>query len=63
LETGEIFIIGAPINHGVFTVRGEMTVAPIDKFAEGEAKKGWFLDQICSMVLANAASVAMGTKI
>jgi len=63
LNTGEIFIVGAPINHGVFTIRGEMTVAPIDKFSEGEAKKGWFLDQICSMVLANASSIAMGTKI
>jgi len=63
LNVGEIFIVGAPINHGVFTVRGSLTAEPINKFAEGEAKKGWFLDQICSMVLANAMSVSRGSKI
>jgi len=63
LDVGEIFITGAPINHGVFTLRGSVTAEPINKFAEGEAKKGWFLDEICSMVLGNTKSVSRGQKI
>ncbi len=63
LNPGEIFIIGAPINHGIFTVRGSMDVEPINRYSEGEAKKGWFLDQVCSMVLANAQSIAYGIKV
>jgi len=62
LDIGEVFVVGAPINHGVFTLRGSITAEPINKFATGEAKKGWFLDEICSMVLGNSKSVARGKK-
>lgn len=63
LETGEIYIVGSPINHGVFTMRGAMMAQPIDRFSDAEAKKGWFIDQICSMVVGNAMSITRGRKI
>lgn len=63
LDTGEIYIAGAPINHGVLTVRGNIEATPIDKYADGEPKRGWFMDQITSLTMANALSVAKGKKI
>ncbi len=63
LDDGEVYITGAPINHGVIVVRGDITSEPINKFADGEAKRGWFLDQVTSMVLGNNLSVAKGKKV
>lgn len=63
LEPGEIYMVGAPINHGVFTLRGTMLSEPVNRFPQGEAKKGWFMDEIISMVLGNALSVCRGYKI
>jgi len=63
LENGEIYVVGAPINLGVLSLRGAMTAEPINRFAEGEAKKGWFLDEIISLVVGNSKAVAKGLKI
>jgi len=63
LEPGEVYVCGAPINLGVLSLRGAMTAEPINRFAEGEAKKGWFIDEIISLVLGNAMAVAKGQKI
>lgn len=63
LETGEVYITGAPINHGVVTVRGGIVSEPINTFSDGIAKRGWFLDQITSMIIASTLSVAKGKKV
>lgn len=63
LNQGDIYMVGDPTHHGVMTMRGSMTAEPINKFAEGEAKKGWFLDEIISMVLANSKSICAGRRI
>lgn len=63
LDSGEMYIVGAPINHGVFTLQGALTAEPINRFNHGESKKGWFFNQLCSMVLGNAASVSKGKRI
>lgn len=62
LEDGEIYVVSAPIHHGAITVRGTLTTEPINLFPLGEAKKGWFLDQITSMTIGNAASVVRGRR-
>lgn len=62
LDTGEVYITGAPINLGVLSVRGNMVTEPINRFPQGEAKKGWFLDQITSMVVANPMAISKGKK-
>ena len=63
LDVGEVFVVGAPVNHGVISVRGSMLVEPINRFAEGKSLKGWFINQITSMSVANATSVAKGQRI
>lgn len=63
IEPGDVYVVGAPINHGVFTVRGTMLVEPVNKFNSAKSQKGWFLNELVSMVLGNAASVAKGKKI
>lgn len=63
LNIGEIYVIGAPINHGVITLRGSMLVEPINKFADGKSQKGWFMNEIMSMVLGNSNSIAKGQRI
>lgn len=63
LDSGDIYIVGDPAYHGVFTMHGEMTTDTVNRSVNSEAKKGWFFNQICSMVLGNSASVAKGKKL
>lgn len=63
LNRGEIYVVGAPVNHGVITIRGDVNSKPIDKNADGQPKEGWFIDQITSLTLANAKAVSVGKKI
>lgn len=63
LQNGEVFLVGAPEHHGVITVRGDVLSEAIDKFDDGVAKRGWFLNQITSMNVVNALSVAYGRRI
>lgn len=62
LQTGEVFIVGAPGYHGVMTVRGAVTTEPINLFNVGVAKRGWFIDQITSVNIMNSYSVARGQR-
>lgn len=62
IETGEVFIVGAPPYHGVLTVRGQVTTEPINLFNIGIAKRGWFIDQITSVNVMNSYSVARGQR-
>lgn len=63
LEAGDVYVVGAPVYHGVYTVRGTMLVEPINQFAQGKSTKGWFIHQLASMVLGNPASVSRGKRI
>lgn len=63
LEPGDIYMVGDPLHHGVLTMRGSMIAENINKFAEGESKKGWFMDEIISLVIGNSKSVVAGKKI
>ncbi len=63
LNDGETYTIGAPINHGVLTVRGSILVEPINTFNQGKSAKGWFINQIMSMVIGNSISIARGNRI
>ncbi len=63
LDDGEIYIVGAPINHGVFTLRGTLLAEPTNQYNQNIPKKGWFFDEIISMTINNSLSVSKGTKI
>lgn len=63
LNQGEVYAVGAPLNHGVVRTRGAMAVNPIDKFNQGINQKGWFLSELISMVIGNSMSVAKGQRV
>lgn len=63
LTAGEVFVVGPPINHGVIQMRGSMLVEPVNKFGDGIAQRGWFMNEIMSMVLGNANSIAKGIRL
>lgn len=63
ISTGEVYAVGAPVNHGVMSVRGTMLVEPINTFPQGKSQKGWFINEIASMVLGNPASLCKGQRI
>jgi hypothetical protein len=63
LNPGEIYVVGAPQNHGQYTTRGGVESTPIDGSLQGRNSKGWFLAESLSMILTNARSVAKGQKL
>lgn len=62
LTPGDVYVVGAPVNHGVVTVRGSMLIEPINKFAEGKSQKGWFMSEILSMLIGNSMSIGRGKR-
>jgi hypothetical protein len=63
LDLGTLYIVGAPINHGVITLRGQMLVEPINTFNQGKSYKGWFINEILSMVIGNSAAIGKGARL
>lgn len=62
LNQGEMFIVGDPINHGVYGDRGGINSTPIDVSHEGMPGRGWVLTESMAMAIANARSVAKAIK-
>lgn len=62
LNRGEIYVVGAPEQHGQYTDRGGITSQPIDGTQERVPGRGWFLSESMSMIIANSRSVARGTR-
>ncbi len=62
LNQGELFAIGDPVNHGQYTDRGGITSQPTDITTEKVPGRGWAFSELMSLVMANARSVAYGTR-
>jgi hypothetical protein len=62
LDRGESWIVGDPINHGVYTDRGGVTSQPIDITTEKVPGRGWVFSELMSMVIANSRSVARAIR-
>lgn len=62
LAQGEMFIVGDPINHGQYTDRGGVESQPIDGAIERIPGRGWWLQELISMVVANSRSVAKAIR-
>jgi len=62
LEQGEIYIVGAAEQHGVYTERGPVVAHPVDSYPEGAPGRGWYFHEVVSFTLANARSVSKGVK-
>lgn len=63
LDQGEMFIVGDPVNHGQYTDRGGVTSQPIDMSIEKTPGRGWAMNELFSMAIANTRSVARGRRI
>ncbi len=63
LERGEVYMLGAPATLGVKIPLIALNSEPVNQHLNGVPKKGWWLSQYESIVLANSKAVAKGTKL
>lgn len=63
IDDGRFYIVAPGAYHGAMIKIGETISEPVNRFSEGETKKGWFLDKILCMVLGNSLTVAYGQRI
>ncbi len=63
LNRGEFFVVGDPVNHGIYTDRGGVTSVPIDISTEYVPGRGWAFAELMSMVIANSRSVAKARRV
>lgn len=62
LEPGDVYIVSTPEFHGVMHAR-PLTTEPITQYNQGQAKRGWFFEQITSMIVGNSRSVIRGKRL
>jgi hypothetical protein len=62
LEAGDLYAIASPEYHGVMHARNLIT-EPINTYNQGQSKRGWFFDQITSMMVANTRSIVKGKRL
>lgn len=62
LDQGEMYVIGDPVNHGMYTDRGGVTSSPIDITTDKVPGRGWAFNMLMSMVIANSRSVARAIR-
>lgn len=63
LEPGSVYMFGNPETLGVIGQWGDMSVKPVDKANDGQAKVGWFMSSIEAMVIGNARAVVRGNRL
>lgn len=63
LSRGEMYIVGAPVNHGAYTDRGGIDSLPLDGSQESVPGRGWFMSQSMSQAITNVRSVARGRRV
>jgi len=62
LNPGEVYFLGTPKALGVVMERKPLTVENTMGAIVGQPKRGWFMSQIQSQVIANARSVVKGVR-
>lgn len=63
LDPGEVIATTAPEYLGGMPIRVELFSEPVNEFVLGKPRQGWFWYELISMVLINAAGVALGSKV
>ncbi len=63
LPKGEFWVVSDPNYHGNFTDRGGVVAEPIGIATEGVPGRGWAMFETVSMVIANAASIALARRV
>lgn len=62
LNRGEVYVIGDPSQHGGYTDRGGVDSQPIDQTHERIPGRGWAMNELFSLVIANSRSLIRGRK-
>jgi len=62
LDAGEVYFLASPQTLGAITQRKELSVEAINKYNQGRPTRGWFMEQIEGMVVANSRAVAKGLR-
>jgi len=63
LNPGEIYIVSDASNHAAYTTRGGIRSQPTSGADQGSTNRGWLMSEPFSFILANARSVAKGSRI
>lgn len=63
LDSGEYYISSAPNLLGGYTDRGPVKSTPSDQSGNGIQARGWFMNEIVSMTIANAKAVVKGKRL
>jgi len=62
LNSGDIYIIGTPEQHGQYTDRGGVESQPVDMVQERTPGRGWHLSELMSMIVVNSRSIARAKR-
>lgn len=62
LNAGELFVFGAPEFLGQYTDRGGIETTPIDQGTDNVAGRGWAMNSLMSIILANHRAVAVANR-
>lgn len=63
LNQGELYALASPEYLGAYSDRGGVVPTPIDGANIGTTGRGWFLQQLMSLVVANPRGVSVGRRV
>jgi hypothetical protein len=63
MDRGEVYMLGAPQTLGGITQRSPLQTTPINRYAFGEPKRGWFMEQIEGMAIVNPRALIRGQRV
>jgi hypothetical protein len=62
LQPGEFYFLSAPNVLGAQTVRKDVTTAPINMYLIGKPERGWYMQKIMGLSVANGRAVVHGVR-
>ena len=63
LNQGEFYFVSAPDVVGAVTIRKDVTTAPINLYLVGRPERGWYMQKIMGMTVANGRGIVRGVRV
>lgn len=63
LSPGEVYFCGAPQTLGAITQRTPLSANPVNRYNLGEPRRGWFMQQIEGMTIANPRAIMRASRV
>lgn len=63
LNPGEVFFCGSPQTLGAITQRTPLSAQPVNRYALGEPRRGWFLQQVEGMSIVNPRAIIRAERV